>query len=137
MSEVDGDDTLPVTVSRPARVFISYAHESEAHAEAVRDLWVFLRANGIDATLDRVAAQQRRDWTLWMMGQVRDADHILVIASPAYKRRAEGQAEPDEGRGVQFEARLIRDAFYRDQRDLDRFLPVVLPGGSPMTFQIS
>lgn len=64
------------------------------------------------------------------MDQVRDADHILVIASPAYKRRAQGQAEPDEGRGVQFEARLIRDAFYRDQLALDRFLPVVLPGDS-------
>jgi TIR domain len=113
--------------SRPVRVFISYAHESETHAEAVRDLWVFLRANGIDAKLDRVAAQQRQDWTLWMADQVRDADHILVIASPAYKRRAQGQAEPYEGLGVQFEARLIRHAFYRDQRALDRFLP----GGSP------
>jgi len=116
--------------SKPVRVFISYAHESEAHAEAVRDLWVFLRANGIDATLDRVAAQRRQDWTLWMTDQVRAADHILVIASPAYKRRAQGHAEPDKGRGVQFEARLIRDAFYRDQQALDRFLPVVLPGGS-------
>ncbi len=115
----------------PVRAFISYAHESQAHVETVRDLWVFLRANGIDATLDRVAAQQRQDWTLWMMDQIRDADHILVIASPAYKSRAQGQAEPDEGRGVQFEARLIRAAFYRDQRALHRFLPVVLPGGSP------
>ena len=115
---------------RPVRVFISYAHDSDAHEEAVRDLWVFLRANGIDAQLDRVAAQRRQDWSLWMMDQVRDADHILVIGSAAYKRRAEGRAEPDEGRGVQFEARLIRDVFYRDQRALDRFVPVVLPGGS-------
>jgi hypothetical protein len=29
---------------------------------------------------------------------------------------------------VQYEARLIRDLFYRDQTDLGRFLPVVLPG---------
>jgi hypothetical protein len=29
---------------RPVRVFISYAHESDAHAEAVRGLWVLLRA---------------------------------------------------------------------------------------------
>jgi len=53
-----------------------------------------------------------------------------VIGSAAYKRRAEGRTAPDEGRGVQFEARLIRDAVYRDQRALDRFVPVVLPGGS-------
>ncbi|MGH3623771.1 MAG: SEFIR domain-containing protein, partial [Sciscionella sp.] len=113
------------------RVFISYAHESEAHAEAVRDLWVFLRANGVDAKLDRVAAQRRLDWTLWMEKQVEEADHILVIASPAYKRRAGHRAEPDEGRGVQYEARLIRDRFYKDQGALQRFLPVVLPGDSP------
>ncbi|MGI9000608.1 MAG: CHAT domain-containing protein [Pseudonocardia sp.] len=108
---------------RAVRVFVSYAHESPAHEEAVRDLWVFLRANGIDAQLDRLAAQQRQDWSLWMADQVRDA-------SAAYKRRAEGRAGPDEGRGVQYEARLIRDAFYRDQTTLDRYVPVVLPGGS-------
>jgi len=56
--------------SRPVQVLISYAHDSKAHEEAVRDLWVFLRANGIDAQLDRVAAQRRQDWSLWMMDQV-------------------------------------------------------------------
>lgn len=112
----------------PTRVFISYAHESDEHAEVVRNLWMFLRANAIDARLDRVAAQERQDWALWMGDQIREADHILVIASAAYRARAEGRAEPSEGRGVQWEARLVRDAFYRDQRALDRFLPVVLPG---------
>ena len=38
---------------------------------------------------------------------------------------------PDEGRGVQWEARLIRDLFYADQEaGMARFVPVVLPGGS-------
>ncbi len=115
---------------RAPRVFISYAHESDEHAEAVRDLWVFLRANGVDARLDRVAAQRRQDWTLWMEEQVDAADHILVIASPAYRRRAGPGADPGEGRGVQYEARLLRNLFYQHQQDLDRFLPVVLPGGS-------
>ncbi|MER5261559.1 toll/interleukin-1 receptor domain-containing protein [Actinosynnema sp. NPDC002837] len=111
-------------------MFISYAHESDERVERVRDLWIFLRRCGIDAKLDRVAAQRRQDWALWMGDQIREADHILVIASPAYRQRAEGSAEPDEGRGVQWEARLIRDAFYRERRALDRFVPVVLPGQS-------
>jgi tetratricopeptide (TPR) repeat protein len=115
---------------RETRVFISYAHESEAHAESVRDLWIFLRANGVDARLDRPAAEQRQDWPLWMGDQVREADHILVIASAAYRERAEGRSGPEVGWGVQWEARLIRDAFYHDQSNLDRFLPVVLPGQS-------
>jgi hypothetical protein len=63
--------------------------------------------------------------------EIRDADRVLVIASPQYKRRAEGDAGPDEGRGVQWEARLIRDEFYAEQdAGLQRFIPVILPGCS-------
>ncbi|MCE6998602.1 TIR domain-containing protein [Saccharothrix sp. S26] len=116
--------------SGPLRVFVSYAHESDEHVERVRDLWIFLRRCGIDAKLDRAAAQRRQDWPLWMGDQIREADHILVIASKAYRERAEGRSAPEVGKGVQWEARLIRDAFYRDQRALDRFVPVVLPGQS-------
>jgi hypothetical protein len=93
------------------RVFISYAHDSPAHKEAVRSLWCFLRENGFDAQLDLPAAERRQDWPLWMLEQVRAADFVLIIASPAYKRRAEGGAAPDEGRGVQWEAALIREEF--------------------------
>jgi len=115
---------------RPPRVFISYAIESAEHVSLVGTLWRFLRSWGIDAQIDQAAAQERQDWALWMGDQIRDADHVLVIASPAYKRRAEGRSDSDDGRGVQYEARLIRDAFYRDQHNLNRFLPVVLPGQS-------
>ncbi|MEU0886222.1 CHAT domain-containing protein [Lentzea sp. NPDC005914] len=114
----------------PVRVFISYAHGSDEHVERVRDLWIFLRAQRIDAKLDRAAAQRRQDWALWMADQVREADHILIVASAAYRERAEGRSGPDVGRGVQYEARLIRDAFYANQDNLDRFVPVVLPGQS-------
>ena len=87
MDEVGGggagaDVALPAGVVASARVFISYAHESAEHAEAVRDLWVLLRSCGIDARLDRVAAQRRQDWALWMADQIRAADHILVNRLP-------------------------------------------------------
>lgn len=115
----------------PVRVFISYAWNDPAHEARVRDFWLFLRQNGIDAQVDLTAAERRQDWAEWMTQQVRDADHVLVIASPEYKRRAEGDAGPDEGRGVQWEARLIRDRFYADQRaGLQVVIPVVLPGGT-------
>ncbi len=115
----------------PTRVFISYAHDDQVHQNRVRDFWLFLRAQGIDANADLTAAGQRQDWAEWMTRQVRDADRVLVIASPEYKRRAEGDAAADEGRGLQWEARLIRDLFYANQRTrLQRVLPVVLPGCS-------
>jgi hypothetical protein len=81
-------------VGRPVRVFISYAHESEAHAEAVRDLWLLLRANGVDAKLDRVAAQRRQDWSLWMMEQVREADCVLAVASHPISVAPRGERLP-------------------------------------------
>lgn len=114
----------------PCRVFISYAHESDVHMDKVRSLWSLLRDHGIDARFDMPDAHDRRDWTQWMGKQVRTADHVLIVASAAYRRRAENRCVADDGRGVQWEARLIRDAFYRDQQDLNRFVPVVLPGHS-------
>jgi hypothetical protein len=115
----------------PVRVFISYAHDSAEHEERVRDFWLFLRSNGIDAHLDLPAADRRQDWPMWMRRQVAAARYVLVVASPAYKRRAEGDAASDEGRGVQWEAALLRELVYRD-RDaaLDQLVPVVLPGGN-------
>jgi hypothetical protein len=109
-------------------VFISYAHDSEAHTNAVWQLYELLRSCGIDAQLDHIAAQRRQDWSLWMADEISRADHVLVVASLTCRERAQAESGPDVGRGVQWEARLIRDAFYRDQRALDRFLPVVLPG---------
>lgn len=98
----------------------------------MRDFWLFLRTQGIDAQLDLPAAEQRQDWGEWTTQQIRDAQHVLVVASPEYKRRAEGDAEPSQGRGVQWEARMIRDRFYADQKaGLQAVLPVVLPGCSP------
>lgn len=113
------------------RAFISYAHEDAAYQDRVRSFWLFLRANGVDARLDLPAAEQRVDWAQWMTQEIRDAAYVLVVASPAYKQRAEGDAGPGEGRGAQWEARLIRDRIYADQeRGLRQVLPVVLPGGS-------
>ena len=118
-------------VSPRVRVFISYAHDNAEHEERVRRFWTFLREQGIDARLDRPAAERRQDWPLWMLREIRAARFVLVIASPAYRRRAEGDAAAGEGRGVQWEAVLIREAVYADQQAaLDRFLPVVLPGCS-------
>jgi hypothetical protein len=116
---------------RPVRVFVSYAHDDEQHVEQVRSLWVFLRQAGVDARLDVTAAQTPRDWTLWMGGQLRACDVVLVVGSPAYRRRAEGRAGADEGRGVQWEAGLIRDLLYRDQLEhRRRVLGVLLPGAT-------
>ncbi len=112
------------------RVFISYAQESDAHVGVVRRFWDFLRRNGVDARMDWPAAQQPRDWALWMAEQVREADVVLCVASAEDGRRAEGRAGPAVGRGVQWEARLIRDQFHAAQDRVGKFVSVVVPGQS-------
>ena len=111
---------------------ISYAHDDPDHIERVRQFAVFLRRMGIDAHLDQTASERPQDWPMWMLQQIRSATFVLIIASPEYRRRADGFAAPDEGRGVQWETTIIRNEVYADQMAaLQRFLPVVLPGGSP------
>ena len=97
MAEAHGGGDAAVTggalaAEGPVRVFISYAHDDGAHEDRVRDFWLFLRANGVDARLDLPVAEQRVDWAEWMTREVRDADRVLVVASPQYRTRAEGDA---------------------------------------------
>jgi hypothetical protein len=128
----EGGETGSVSPDGP-RVFISYAHEVDdgAHADRVRALWILLRRHGIDARLDRPAAERPQDWAAWMQREFEAADYVLTIASPAYKRRAEGAEAPGVGEGVAWEARLIKDMVYRNPTDwYERILRVVLPGGS-------
>lgn len=113
--------------AQPQRVFISYAYDSDRHKDHVRKLWHFLRSNGVDAQLDLGATDDRQDWALWMADEIRQADRVLIVASPAYRDRAEGRSGPDAGRGVQWEGRLIRNAFYAEPHRIGRFVPVVLP----------
>ncbi|WP_328455912.1 MULTISPECIES: SEFIR domain-containing protein [unclassified Amycolatopsis] len=114
------------------RVFVTYSHDTPEHKELVEKFARFLRAAiGLDVHLDAWYDNRRRDWSLWAVEHLTKADFILVIASPEYKRRADGTAASDEGRGAQFEAGIIRDNLTRDlRRETERVLPVILPGRS-------
>jgi SEFIR domain/NPCBM/NEW2 domain len=113
-------------------VFVSYAHDSPEHMEQVRLFTTCLRTQfGLDAHLDQWYDSWRLDWSAWAIEHLTKADFILAIASPDYKRRADGMAPADEGRGSQFEAAIMRDNLTKNlRRETGRILPVVLPGGS-------
>jgi hypothetical protein len=114
------------------RVFVSYSHDDEVHKALVREFCTILRQDaGLDVHLDQWADDSRRDWSAWALHQIREADFILAVASPAFRRRADGLAESNEGRGAQFEAALLRDRLTMDLAEYTRrILPVVLPGRS-------
>ncbi|WP_173071083.1 NB-ARC domain-containing protein [Phytohabitans houttuyneae] len=115
------------------RVFVSYAHDGAEHTAAVGTLSRVLASLGFDVRLDTAVADSSPQWVDWMERQVAEADFVLVIASPLYLQRARGDGPPDEGRGVWYEARLLREQVYRDKGGawLEKIVPIVLPGRSP------
>ncbi|MFF0043613.1 SAV_2336 N-terminal domain-related protein [Streptomyces mirabilis] len=128
-----GDSTSDASAGRRRqRVFISYAHEDDdgAHAEQVRNLVEVLRAARIDVRLDPDEREEPRDWAAGIRHELEEADVILVIASPAYKRRAEGLEADLSGR-MAFEARLLRNELAHTPADVSqRILPVLLPAST-------
>jgi hypothetical protein len=65
----------------------------------VRALWELLRSVGIDAKLDRSFEGEPQDWPLWMLEQFREADFVIVVASGAYRRWADGDRRCRRGSG--------------------------------------
>lgn len=114
--------------SRPPRVFISYSHDDEAHRGRVLALANQLRADGIDAWLDRYEQAPREGWPRWMERQLREADFVVVVCTQTYRRRFDGLEEPGKGRGVTWEGLLATQLLY-EEGTLNRKLVPVLFGG--------
>ncbi|OLF13797.1 hypothetical protein BLA60_00945 [Actinophytocola xinjiangensis] len=121
-----------MTEDHEPRVFVTYAHDCAEHVDLVLRFATLLRRDaGVDVHLDQWYDDGPRDWSAWAGDQIREADYILAIASPAFRLRTEGLAPRGEGRNVQYEAALIRDRLTRDlATQTRRILPVVLPGRS-------
>jgi hypothetical protein len=94
------------------RVLISYAHEDPAHERQVLEFYEFLRAHGVDALIDVEVAGRPQYWPDWMSAQIRHGGYVLVIGSPGYRAAAEDRLPAQERRGVRWEARALKDAFY-------------------------
>ncbi|WP_410596472.1 SEFIR domain-containing protein [Amycolatopsis sp. lyj-23] len=118
------------TAVRSPRIFVSYAGDSPEHERAVREFATFLRTQaGVDAQLDVWYADRRRDWTSWAIEQLRQAEFVLAIASPQYKRILDGHTHSAAVPAKVLEAAMIRDNLVRAlPGETRRILPVVLPG---------
>ena len=117
-----GDDTRP-------RVFLSYAHEKHGdHDDLVEALYKFLLTQDINARIDLAVSHEPQDWPVWMMQELKQADIILIIASPAYKRRGELEEAQGVGLGAIYEASQVRSRIYEDPAGWYKsILRVVLP----------
>ncbi|MGH8919126.1 MAG: hypothetical protein ACRD0H_12510, partial [Actinomycetes bacterium] len=73
----------------------------------------------------------RRDWAVWVTEQLREAQYVLAIASPQYKRAVDSGERPGGRPAAGLEAALLRNNLSRDlEREIRRVLPVILPGRS-------
>jgi hypothetical protein len=116
---------------RSPRLFTSYSHDSPEHEEHVLALSDRLRKDGVDATLDQYESAPPEGWPVWMEHQIRDADFVLVVCSQTYFRRVERKEELSKGQGVVWEINSIYNRLYSDKLVSEKFIPVLLEGGSP------
>jgi len=114
----------------PPRVLISYSHDSAAYQERVLALADRLRADGIDAVIDRYVQSPPEGWPTWCEAEIRKADFVLMVCTETYLRRVNGTEEPGQGYGVLWEARLIKQHLYDSGSVSGKFVPVLLADGS-------
>jgi len=121
-----------VEMTRP-KVFISYAHEREidGHRERALELAQALRMRGVEANIDQFFEHDPPFWPRWMSDEIRHADFVLCLASPAYKERVELHGDATIGRGARWEGAIITEELYQDTASAgSRFIAVLLKGCS-------
>lgn len=115
----DNDDQTPV------RVLISYSHDSPEHAERVLSLSNQLRDQGVDCVIDQYSPVPTEGWPLWMEREIAEANIILCLCSEEYCKRFSEDVQYDVGKGVAWEANLIRNAIYQDKPGMNsKFHPI-------------
>ena len=114
------------------RVFLSYSHDSDEHADRVLALADALCDRGIDVILDRyVHPAPAEGWPHWMDRNLDEAKFVLMVCTETYRRRVKGQEEPGKGLEVRWEGSLISNRIYHDKPSGSRFIPILLPGSEP------
>ncbi|MEM7050146.1 MAG: TIR domain-containing protein [Acidobacteriota bacterium] len=121
---------MTTSSTQPPRVFISYAHGPTQHMERVKDLAKRLRDRGVDAEIDQYYISPVVRWPEWCARMIRRADFTLLLFDSTYSRRFEGddvdgQEVVREGRGVRWEAALIKQILYDSPSQNLKLIPTV------------
>lgn len=128
-----GDGTLAsATTSDTAKVipkkkvFISYSWDDDEHKT-----WVHKLAEDLSATFEvKIDVKQPLGTELnqFMESLINDTDKVLIIATPEYKRRADGRIK-----GVGYETTLITNDLISDQNRI-KFIPIIRKGSKEESY---
>ena len=119
-------------MSEQPQVFISYSHDTPEHKASVLALADALRTDGIDIHLDQyIHPEPAEGSALWTDLEIDQAEFVVIVCTPTYRRRAMGQEESGQGLGVRWEGGLIYNRLYQDGPSGPRFIPVLLEGMKP------
>ena len=115
------------------RVFLSYSHDSDEHADRVLTLADALCDRGIDVILDRfVHPAPAEGWPLWMERNLDETQFVLLICTETYCRRVRAEETPGQGAGVRWEGQIVYNHLcYGADPGGTRFIPILLPGAEP------
>jgi len=117
-----------MTPEEPTPVFISYSHDSQAHADEAFALANRLRADGIDCSIDQYEESPPEGWPQWMERQIRESKFVLVVCSEFYLDKLLGKVKPGDGLGVKWEGKLVYQHLYNEAAN-SKFIPVLLANG--------
>src|SRR5271166_1722038 len=105
---VDPSSPSPAAPQNP-RAFISYSHDSKEHKAWVAALAVRLVNDGIDLMFDGFDLRPGDDVVKYMERSVVDAQHVLMICTETYVRKA------DDGKGgVGYEVMIVTGELVRN-----------------------
>ncbi|WP_166904379.1 toll/interleukin-1 receptor domain-containing protein [Mycobacterium sp. DL440] len=89
------------------RVFMSYSHDDEEHADWVLKLATRLRGNGVDVCLDRWDVTLGGNLSLFMERAASDDYRVIAVVSENYTRKCD-----DRSGGAGVEAQMLSSRLY-------------------------
>jgi len=119
----------PSTGTRRQRVFISYSHEDANHDHSVRELADSL-SRRTDVRFDGYfKGAPREGWPAWTERELSNADYVVLVFSPTYRRRWEGTEPTGVGLGAVWETQMARTRLYAEG-NYKSVIPVYFARGS-------
>lgn len=113
------------------KVFVSYSHDSDAHASKALHLAQQLRSDGLDCSIDQfVHGGPAEGWPRWMQRRIEESDFVLVICTDIYKKRFDGKDHPSQGWGADWEGILVMQQMYEAKSINEKFVPVLFEGAT-------